>query len=239
VSRVIRPDPDRRIDLPGVGPVARPLEVGKDVSGLTDISLRTYRFDAGNVIDGEAEGDEVLLFVLFGQVNIEVGPGSHVPAGEAQYSWSGLGRAAVGSGAPRGIYLPPHHAYRLEVVLDSAIAYARADAAGVYKPRVLSWVGKDGAPATQVLPVGSTERLGCEEVFIDAGNQLSMSVPYDSVLLAQTSAEAAAEAVVTAGKADQTHMLGDGEALALGGGSEVVLSAPTAAGLTLIRFWAT
>jgi hypothetical protein len=54
--QVIEPDFDRMIELPGVGPTPRPVDIDQSVTGFRDlVSLRIYEFADGTTIDGEAE----------------------------------------------------------------------------------------------------------------------------------------------------------------------------------------
>ena len=112
--RVIEPDFDRRIDLPGVGPTPRPVDIDQGATGFSDlVSLRIYDFAEGIAIEGEAEGDEVLVTLLAGAATVEV-TGAH----EAAFTLQADGDLAI--------YLPPRHHYRLTPLAPATIAYARA-----------------------------------------------------------------------------------------------------------------
>lgn len=120
--RIIEPDFDRMIDLPGVGPCPRPVDIDQGVTGFSDlVSLRIYDFADGAVIDGEAEGDEVLMTLLSGAAAVAVtGPHEEAFTLQADGDWA--------------IYLPARHGYRMTALTPVSVAYARA------RPR------EDGAP---------------------------------------------------------------------------------------------
>jgi hypothetical protein len=116
--RIIPPDHARRIDLPGVGPCPRPVDIDQAVTGFADlVSLRVYDFAEGSVIEGEAEEDEVLVVLLAGAVSLAV-TGAHAGANGAAFTLQAEGDWAI--------YLPPRHHYRLEPMAPATVAYARA-----------------------------------------------------------------------------------------------------------------
>lgn len=127
--QVIPPDFDRIVDLPGVGPTPRPVDVDRGVTGFRDlVSLRVYDFADGTVIEGEAEEDEVLVTLLSGAVEIAV-----TGAREAAFRLDADGDWAI--------YLPPRHHYRLRPLTPATIAYARARPEEVFAPRAFRPVG--------------------------------------------------------------------------------------------------
>ena len=66
--RLIFPDPARMIDLPGVGPCPRPVDIDQRLTGFQRLkSLRIYRFEPGPAIHGESEVDEVFITALEGR----------------------------------------------------------------------------------------------------------------------------------------------------------------------------
>jgi hypothetical protein len=112
--QIIAPDFDRSIDLPGVGPTPRPVDIDQSTTGFRDlVSLRIYEFADGTTIDGEAEADEVLVVLLAGAVSIAV-TGEY----EAEFQLDADGDWAI--------YLPPRHHYRLQPLTPATVAYARA-----------------------------------------------------------------------------------------------------------------
>ena len=121
--QIIEPDFDRTIDLPGVGPTPRPVDIDQSTTGFRDlVSLRIYEFADGTTIDGEAEGDEVLVVLLAGAVAIAV-TGTH----ESEFRLDADGDWAI--------YLPPHHHYRLQPLTPATVAYARARLTVAAAPR--------------------------------------------------------------------------------------------------------
>lgn len=152
--RVIAPDPSRMIDLPGVGPCPRPVDIDQTVTGFRDlVSLRVYDFGAGAVIDGEAEGDEVIVALLSGAVTIEV-TGARAGPGGAGFTLHADG--------DRAIYLPPLHRYRLTPLAPAIVAYARAraDARSGGAADETATAPRAFAPANGVLAVeDAAERL--------------------------------------------------------------------------------
>ena len=135
--KIIPPDFDRMIDLPGVGPCPRPVDIDQSVTGFRDVvSLRIYDFAAGTVIDGEAEGDEVLIVLLAGAATVAIaGPA------EAEFRLDADGDWAA--------HLPPLHHYRLEPIADATVAYARARPLAALAPMAF-------APTGGVLSIDAT-----------------------------------------------------------------------------------
>ena len=121
--KVIAPDFDRTVDLPGVGPTPRPVDIDQSTTGFRNlVSLRIYEFADGITIDGEAEADEVLVVLLAGAVSIAV-TGAH----EAGFQLDADGDWAI--------YLPPHHHYHLRPLTPATVAYARARPSSGSAPR--------------------------------------------------------------------------------------------------------
>ena len=115
---VVRPDHDRRIDLPGAGPCPRPVDIDRSLTGFSDlVSLRVYSFAQGFSIAGEAEGDEVFIVLMRGKADIVIGSD-----GDRTDTFS-LRR----DDGQRVVYMPPHATYRLTAMTGGCdIAYARA-----------------------------------------------------------------------------------------------------------------
>ena len=115
---IIRPDFERRIDLPGVGPCPRPVDIDRSHTGFSNlVSLRVYSFAENMVIDGEAEADEVFIVLMLGQAEIAVSSDGRE-----------VGRFSLRrDGASRAVYMPPHASYRLTASTDCDIAYARVE----------------------------------------------------------------------------------------------------------------
>jgi len=129
--QTIAPDFDRMIDLPGVGPCPRPVDIDQSVTGFADlVSLRIYSFAGQAPIEGEAEDDEVLIVLLDGAAAIAVSG-----AQEARFELTVTGT--------RAIYLPPDHHYRLLPQGKADVAYARAKPRAVKAPQGFA-AGRDG-----------------------------------------------------------------------------------------------
>lgn len=164
---ILRPDFDRRIDLPGTGPCSRPVDIDRSQTGFARlVSLRVYSFAQGLVIDGEAEGDEVFIVLMRGQAGIAVS----VDGGE-------VGAFSLDrNGGSRAVYLPPHAAYRLTATADCDIAYARVDplAADLPAPR-------DFAPAGNRLDIiGHATGMDLVLATLGAGEQLAAAEDADA-----------------------------------------------------------
>ena len=117
--QIINADPTRMIDLPGVGPCPRPVEIDQSMTGFTRLkSLRIYRFQPGVTINGDSEVDEVYIVPFGGRVDMNITGTTPVQA-----------RLSAAS-APRALYMAPDHSYQLTPVTESLVAYARAAATG-------------------------------------------------------------------------------------------------------------
>lgn len=120
----IASDFSRRIDLEGVGPAPRPVDIDQSKTGFARlVSLRIYSFVPGPPILGEAEGDEVAIVVLNGRCEIAV-------TGARAETF-----VLDASEGARAIYLPPNHHYRLSPQSKVDVAYARARSTVESAPR--------------------------------------------------------------------------------------------------------
>ena len=129
-------DFSRRIDLEGVGPAPRPIDIDQSKTGFSRlVSLRIYSFVPGPPILGEAEGDEVAIVVLNGRCEIAV-----TGARAETFVLDATEDA-------RAIYLPPNHHYRLTPLSEVDVAYARARSTVESPPRSFSGrvLGDEGA----------------------------------------------------------------------------------------------
>jgi hypothetical protein len=130
--KLLKPDHHRTIEIPGVPePVRRPVDIDKAKTGFTTLrSLRIYRFDAGAVIEGHAEEDEVLIVVLNGAIELTL-----IEHNEAKSSQTATLSAPTETvRRPCAAYLPPEAAYRLKAQTDADVAYTRATPATGPKP---------------------------------------------------------------------------------------------------------
>ena len=114
--KIIEADFDRRIDLPGVGPCPRPVDIDQAVSGFADlVSLRIYAFPAGETIHGDAEEDELFIVLLRGRAKVAIDHGGTEVASFAMNA----------DGGTRAAFLPPDASYRLTTETATDVAYAR------------------------------------------------------------------------------------------------------------------
>lgn len=132
--KLMKADHDRRLEIQGVsGLVRRPVDIDASKTGFTDLrSLRIYRFDAGGVVKGHAEDDEVFLVVMTGSVELQISWG---PANEFSKMCK-LTAPCAAQNDPFVAYLPPHSGYELTVLTEADIAYARANTEEIRSPRV-------------------------------------------------------------------------------------------------------
>ena len=151
--RLIESDETRMIDLPGVGPCPRPVDIDQRQTGFKTLkSLRIYRFQPGPPIHGESEVDEVFILPLAGEIEMAI-------SGRDAFQ----GRISAG-GRDRALYMAPHHAYRLSPVDRVLVAYARAEAVG--KVHVQAVSGCESA--------GLAEHLCFRRMALRAGERLTV-----------------------------------------------------------------
>lgn len=108
----IASDPSRRLFLEGAGIVERPLEVTPDMTGWAAPTARAYTYRAGQVIDGESAGDEMVMLMLRGDIDLEA-------AGLEQRCL----RPDPFAAPPVALYLPPGETYRASVRGYSHVLY--------------------------------------------------------------------------------------------------------------------
>lgn len=131
--KIIDADPARMIDLPGVGPCPRPVDIDQGVSGFHRLkSLRIYRFEPGPAIHGDSEVDEVFILPLAGAFDMQI-TGPHA-----------LAARVSALGPTRALYMPPGHSYLLTPRGPVTVAYARAEARGSGTTRALAETECDG-----------------------------------------------------------------------------------------------
>ena len=158
--RLIEPDETRMIDLPGVGPCPRPVDIDQRLTGFKRLkSLRIYRFQPGPPIHGDSEIDEVFILPLSGAMEMEI---SGRDAFCGRISALGLNCA---------LYMAPHHAYRLSPADPVVVAYARAEALGTVPVQAVS--GCESAGLAEhlcfrrlVLRAGEWLEVGGEETLV-------------------------------------------------------------------------
>ncbi len=125
--RIIDPDDRRMVDLPGVGPCPRPVDIDQSATGFRRLkSLRIYRFVPGPPICGDSEVDEVFILPLTGDFDMAI-TGNHP-----------LSTSVSASGPNRALYMAPDHSYLLTPLNAVSVAYARAGAKGRVPCQTLS-----------------------------------------------------------------------------------------------------
>ena len=124
--KIIDADDTRMIDLPGLGPCPRPVDIDQGVTGFHRLkSLRIYRFEPGPAIHGDSETDEVFILPLSGAFDVQI-----TGAFPLTERVSALGPA-------HALYMPPDHSYIMIARRPVMVAYARAEAKGSVVSR--SW----------------------------------------------------------------------------------------------------
>ena len=174
--KVIKADHDRRVELAGVPePARRPVDIDVFKTEFTRLrSFRLYRFDAGSVIDGHAEEDEVFVVVTSGTIELKIG------WKESEIHAAG-GFTLSAPGEPGGnsfvAYLPPGSVYRLTPQTEADVAYARARSLDGRSPAV--FLPNAPVHGSQVTPLFEerthAHRLRLKLVRIDA-REKSVSV---------------------------------------------------------------
>jgi hypothetical protein len=149
-------DPTRRLTFPGIGEVERPLEVTREQTGWAAPTARAYQYRAGQAIDGDAEGDEMVMVLIDGELTL---------------SGTGLEPRVCSRHDPLTdpatvLYLPPGASYRAEVRHDARVLYCRAPGTPDAEGRP-AWIGErlDGTISAQlrlredVVPAGTWATL--------------------------------------------------------------------------------
>ena len=150
--KIIDADDTRMIDLPGVGPCPRPVDIDQGVTGFHRLkSLRIYRFEPGPAIHGDSETDEVFILPLSGAFDMQI-TGAHP-----------LSARVSATGPTRALYMTPDHSYLLTPQGPVTVAYARAAAQGRVPCQTLPT--PDGA--------GMAEHLRFQLVDLTTGQKLS------------------------------------------------------------------
>jgi hypothetical protein len=131
-------DPARRLFFEGIGEVERPLEVTPEVTGWPAPSARAYQYRTGQVVDGDAEGDEMVMVLIEGELALRAtGLEERVCA-----------RRDPLTDAATVLYLPPGASYRAEVRHDARVLYCRAPGtpeAATRAPRIGAALGDASA----------------------------------------------------------------------------------------------
>jgi 5-deoxy-D-glucuronate isomerase len=226
MNKKIPSDLNRKIRLEGVGEVSRPVDIDQSVTGFSQlVSLRIYKFLSGQIINGEAEDDEVCIVFLSGDVTMKV-------TGKEHHSWTLQGRNNVFDGLPHVVYLPPHYHYKLSPHTDAEVAYARAKAEGRFPPRLItpgmleqnvSTRGTNTHQAVQILREGEAEKLLCREFHLDQEHEQVFEKSLSEQLLHVRLSSPDSNAFAKLSNANET--LRHGDTLAIDAGEQVTIHA--------------
>ena len=188
---LIKPDNTRRIDITGVpAPVKRPVDIDQARTGFTTLrTLRIYRFEAGSVIEGHAEEDEVFIVLLSGSAELTMIENLDTPADPGHPVT--LSAPEDEDGAACAAYLPSGAAYKLIAKTDADVAYARATSTGTRRAKVFSSSVRAGIHDVRFLleETDYAERLHLRLVQIDARQK-------DTAIMPINESEATCEALV-------------------------------------------
>jgi hypothetical protein len=152
-------DPERRLFFEGIGVVERPLEVTPELTGWLAPTARAYRYGAGQVVDGDAEGDEMVMVVLWGELALcATGVEERVCVRRDPFR----DPATV-------LYLPPGGSYRAEVLADAHVLYCRAPGTAGAAERPARLIEADPA-RPEILDGAVSEQLRIRENVVAAAS---------------------------------------------------------------------
>jgi 5-deoxy-D-glucuronate isomerase len=191
-------DPARRLTFAGIGEVERPLEVAREQTGWDAPTARAYQYRAGQVIDGDAEGDEMVMVLIDGELAL---------------SATGLEERVAGRHDPLAdaatiLYLPPGASYRAEIRRDARVLYCRAAGTPAADGRP-AWIGA-------ALDASVSVRLRIREDVVAAGTWATLPLGTPGIVYHRFGADDGFALTATAG----------GEAVAVRDGDAVVLTRP-------------
>ena len=161
MARLFKADHARRIELAGVGPTARPVDIDQAQTGFDALrTLRIYRFEPPATVHGHAEEDEVFIVVLSGEIELQVRSEHWQRSDERFILTAGATAAAVACAA----YLPPHAGYALTPRSAADVAYVRALPTGARPPAIFSTTPREALSGSRVLlePRSHAQRLRCQ-----------------------------------------------------------------------------
>ena len=225
---LIKANHDRAVELSGVaGPVPRPVDIDQTSTQFGTLrTLRVYRFSSPAVIDGHAEGDEVLIVVLAGSVDLVMRSENWTNSDTSFRLKAANDHEAVACAA----YLPPHAEYRLTPLMAAEVAYARASSTGTRAPGIVTSAPRMEDPGVCVLFEESShaERLRCRLIQVNAGPQ-SVAVapirdcdrPCEALIHVRTRPERSAVSIATEGS--PSTVLESWDTIALAPGSDPIL----------------
>ncbi len=135
MATLFKADHGRRIELEGVGPAPRPVDIDQAQTGFTALrTLRIYHFEPPAVIHGHAEEDEVLIVIIEGGIELQM-RSQHWARSDSPFS---LRAADPTLSTACAAYLPPHAEYSLTPRTGADVAYARALPTGARSPAIFS-----------------------------------------------------------------------------------------------------
>ncbi len=159
--KLLKPDHETLHQVPGVpGLVRKPVNLDGAALGFTKLrSLRLYQFQAGSVINGHAEQDEVFVIVTAGSVELQIGFTDEAPDGFGTFTLTAPG-SAPGEDAFVA-YLSPHSVYRMTPHTAADVFYARATPSQTRQPAVFHAIFASSPDPVHVVFENSThaERL--------------------------------------------------------------------------------
>ena len=165
---IVRSDATRLIDIPGVpAPVRRPVDIDQANTGFSSLrTLRIYRFDAGAVIEGHAEEDEVYIVVLAGSIELTI----NTEEEEAPPETALLSAPSALREAACAAYLSPGSSYKLIATSETDVAYARATPRNVRSPKIFTTPEQGSGAGIHLLLEDTTcaERMSFGLLRIDA-----------------------------------------------------------------------
>ena len=148
MTQIFKADHARRIELAGVGPAPRPVDIDQAQTGFAALrTLRIYRFDPPATVHGHAEEDEVFIVVLCGEVELQM-RSEHWSRNDARFV---LEAADAASPVACVAYLPPHAEYALTPRTPADVAYARARPISGRSPAVFTTAPLPNGAGTQLL----------------------------------------------------------------------------------------
>lgn len=196
--QIITADPTRMIELPGVGPCPRPVDIDESVTGFRTLkSLRIYRFARGVTIEGESESDEVYVIPIGGAVAMRITGAQPLDA-------------RLTGDASRALYMTPDHAYRLTPEADVQVAYARAAARGRVATHVVEGMRGTGAEA---LAFELADLSGGQTLASDAAKERLIHVIDGAIRVAGQTVAAPSTAALAAGEAAEIAAKGSARVL--------------------------
>ncbi|WP_419807906.1 5-deoxy-glucuronate isomerase [Sphingomonas sp.] len=199
---LFRSDFDRRIDLPGAGPCARPTDVDQGRTGFSDlVSLRVYSFVQGMEIDGEAEDDEVFIVLMRGEADLVISSGSAMTEIPLRHD-----------GGSHVIYMPPSASYRLSAIRDCDIAYARTKPVGGDPRPPRGFAAKGG----RLEIIGYATGMDVALATISAGETVDQVEPPSERFVHVRSDDGGSASI-------GEHRLNDWDTIAVGSGERVLL----------------